>query len=98
MKISIGSKLKMARTKKGLKQVDVCKLLDMPASTLSNYERDEREPDLTTLSRLAELYETPIDYFLDINEAKKEMGAFSQNWESIYDNFSRDHATRYNRL
>lgn len=70
MNISIGSKLKMARTKKGLKQIEVCKLLDMPTSTLSNYERDEREPDLTTLARLAELYETPIDYLIDINESR----------------------------
>lgn len=49
---------------KGLKQNEVAKELGIFNTTLSNYEREARKPELTTLISLAELYEVSLDWLV----------------------------------
>lgn len=60
----LGSRLKKAREKKGFSQKDVAKWLGITGSSLSNYERGDRDPDTTILVRLADLYDVSADYLL----------------------------------
>lgn len=60
----LGNRLKRAREKKGYSQRDVAKWLGITSSSLSNYERGDRDPDTTILVRLADLYEVTTDYLL----------------------------------
>lgn len=46
---TLGSRLKEAREKKRLTQIDVSKKLGISNGTLSGYERDYRDPDTETL-------------------------------------------------
>lgn len=62
-------KLEYLRNSKGWSKVEVSKRLGMKASsTYSNWEYGNREPDLETLKRIADLYGVSIDYLLGRSE------------------------------
>ncbi|WP_103110665.1 helix-turn-helix domain-containing protein [Brevibacillus reuszeri] len=60
----LGERLKAAREKMGLKQNRVALSLGIHNSTLAKYESGEREVDLDTLNKLAEIYEVKVDYLI----------------------------------
>lgn len=62
--MSLGDRLRISREKKGWSQVYVSKILDITSQTISNYERNERDPDSSTLNKLAGLYDVSADYLL----------------------------------
>lgn len=64
-------KLKQARKNIGFTQKEVCKELDIPQSTLANYETGRTQPDLETLAKLADFYEVSIDWLLGTKGANK---------------------------
>ncbi len=53
--------LRGRRKDKGISQVEVADLLNVSQSTYSKYENGEIEPDISTLKKLAELFQTTID-------------------------------------
>jgi len=57
-------RLKHLRTIKGLSQKFVAEKIGVKNNTLSGYESGRREPDATTLAKIAELYEVSIDYIV----------------------------------
>lgn len=65
-------KLKNLRKQKKLNQIDVAKFLNVEQVTISRYESGQSEPDIETLIKLANLYETTLDDLLD-RELPKEL-------------------------
>ncbi|KAA6475122.1 helix-turn-helix domain-containing protein [Bacillus swezeyi] len=70
----LGIRLKEAREKKGLKQIEAAKKLGISNGTLSGYERDYRDPDTETLKKMAKLYDISIDELLG-NQVKDGFSA-----------------------
>lgn len=68
---SLGERLKEAREKRNLKQIQVMRHTGINNKTLSGYENNVSEPDLETLKTLAELYGVKIDYFVGKKEEDK---------------------------
>jgi transcriptional regulator with XRE-family HTH domain len=62
--VTLGQKLKELRESKGLTQTELEKILGIPNQSISNYERDFREPDYDTLKRFAKFFNVSIDYLL----------------------------------
>lgn len=62
--MSLGTRLKNEREKRNWSQITVAKKIGITNAVLSNYERDYRDPDTETLTRLANLYEVSTDYLL----------------------------------
>jgi transcriptional regulator with XRE-family HTH domain len=60
----LGKRLREAREKKGLKQLEASKKLGISNGTLSGYERNYRDPDTTILEKMAELYDVDTDWLL----------------------------------
>ncbi|OQM47503.1 transcriptional regulator [Anoxybacillus sp. UARK-01] len=60
----LGKRLKEARKKKKLTQIEAAKLLGISNGTLSGYERNYRDPDTKTLENIADLYGVSTDYLL----------------------------------
>lgn len=58
----LGERLRKARERKGLKQVQVHEKTGINNKTLSRYESGGSEPDVETLKTLAELYEVSLDW------------------------------------
>ncbi|CAM3735221.1 helix-turn-helix domain-containing protein [Mesobacillus zeae] len=63
--MTVGERLRRAREKKKLNQMDVAKLTNINNKSLSRYEKDLTEPSFDTLRLLADVYEVPMAYFFD---------------------------------
>lgn len=62
--IQIGTRIKRIRMDKQLSQKAVAKTLGIPYSTYSNYENNNREPNLETLKRIADVLGVSISYLI----------------------------------
>jgi len=62
--IQIGTRIKRIRMDKGLTQKEVASMLNIPYSTYSNYENNNREPNFGTIKQIAKILETSIDEIL----------------------------------
>lgn len=62
--MTIGARLKLIRNRKGITLKKLSEDIGVNYSTLSNYERDYRIPELKTLIKISEYYNLPIDYIV----------------------------------
>jgi transcriptional regulator with XRE-family HTH domain len=60
----IGKRLKLLREEMGLKQIDIAEMLGVSRTTYTQYETEKSEPDLATVAKLAEIYNTSVDFIL----------------------------------
>lgn len=58
------NKIKELRHEKGLSLRAMCAEINIPASTLSQYERGVREPNISMLIKLADFFNVSIDYLV----------------------------------
>jgi transcriptional regulator with XRE-family HTH domain len=56
--------LKELRISKGLSQTDVAREVDISRQAYNNYELGKRQADYETLLKLAELFETSVEYLI----------------------------------
>jgi transcriptional regulator with XRE-family HTH domain len=59
-----GKRIVELRKNKGLTQTELAKSLEISRSALSLYEIEKREPDISTLNKLAALFDVPVGYIL----------------------------------
>ena len=62
--MEIGKKITYLRKEKGLTQQQLAKKLNIGCSTVANYEKDYRTPDLDTLKSLCEFFNVSSDFFI----------------------------------
>lgn len=60
----INTKFRDYRIKNNLTQIEVAKILGFQQTLISKWEKNEREPNLDTLCKMADLYNTSIDNLL----------------------------------
>ena len=53
--VQIGNRIRKFRIERGLSQKEMAKLTGIPYSTYSNYENNNREPNLAQLSKIANI-------------------------------------------
>jgi transcriptional regulator with XRE-family HTH domain len=63
--MDIGKRLRKARERKKLSQMEVSNRTNINNKTLSRYEQGNSEPDFSTLKLLADLYQVPVSFFFD---------------------------------
>jgi len=63
--MSLGKKIKEFRVKKGLTQKQLADYLYVTPQALSRWENDDNEPNLSTLVKLADLFEVTVDCLLE---------------------------------
>lgn len=66
-------RLKELRIASGTTQKDVAESIGRTATVYSRYEREEREPDIQTLCKLANHFQVSIDYLVENNSNYKEV-------------------------
>lgn len=71
--MSLGERLKKERERKGWSQLYVAEKLGITNTVLSNYERNYRDPDTSTLAKLADLYDVDTDYLLGRSDKRRSM-------------------------
>jgi len=71
--MTIGERLKALRESAGISLKKLSQDIMVNYSTLSNYERDFRVPELKTLIKLSEYYNTPIDVIVGNEKVGKKI-------------------------
>jgi transcriptional regulator with XRE-family HTH domain len=61
---TFGERLRSLRNGRGLTQKECGKLFQLSESAIGMYERDQREPSLELVRRIADYFEVTIDYIL----------------------------------
>ena len=79
----IGNKLKELRTEKNWTQEDLAKKLDVTRQAISLWEKDERDPDLKTLIKIAKIFEITTDELLNVEDAFSEEFIYSDGVHHI---------------
>lgn len=77
--------LKYAREKKGLTQKEVAEGIGVAKSTYSLYESGNREPNVQTIKRIADLLNVSADDLLGINENMQTLAAHFEGDEFTED-------------
>ena len=62
----LGKKLKLARIEVGLTQSEVGKKMYCCNKVIQRIESGDREPKISELNRLAEIYRKPIAFFMSV--------------------------------
>ena len=58
--------IKKYRLAAGMKQIELCKILGITQGALSGWENGKYEPDIKSLSKMAELFHTTIDELMAV--------------------------------
>ena len=66
--MTLGQKIKKLRIEKGLTQRDLADQIHVTFQTVSKWENDENEPDVSTLRELAKLFGCSLDFLLSEEE------------------------------
>lgn len=66
-----GERLRQLRKEKGLTQADLAKLLGVSQQAIGNYESGVRQPDSGTMVKLADFFDTSVDYLLGRTDIRK---------------------------
>lgn len=72
------NKIKELRHEKGLSLRAMCTEINIPASTLSQYERGVREPKLKTWEKLANFFGVSVAYLIGESNIKKPYSKWSK--------------------
>lgn len=70
--MSFGDNLKKARLEKGLTQEELAKMIGVAKSTLTGYERGNREPDVLKIKKLAKILDIDANTLIGIEIISEE--------------------------
>ena len=76
--IQIGSRIKEFRKAKGITQKEMAKRLNIPYSTYSNYENNNREPNMAQIKAIAKELEIDIFELIDMSQYETHKKEFSE--------------------
>lgn len=61
-KFGYGQRMQLIRKRRGFTQQDIADRLTISVVSYARYEGEEREPNLETLLKIADIYDVSIDY------------------------------------
>lgn len=84
--MTFGNKVKTLREDMDLTQMQVAEMIPMNQSNYSKIERDQQEPDLQQLKRIAEIFGVSADYLLGItnDESLSKDALFARKIINLY--------------
>ena len=71
--LTTGERLRMARERKGLSQLDVYKLTKIGNKSLSRFENDSASPSPEVIKTLVKLYDVSSDFILGFSDEMDQM-------------------------
>ena len=67
----LSKRLKELRKRDGFSQIEFAKKFNISSGTIGNWETGAREPDATTLMKIAKFFNVTVDYLLNDGEEQK---------------------------
>ena len=87
-------RIKQLRQEKGLKQEELAKEFGIAQQTISNYEKGIREPDISTLKKMADFFDVSLDFLLGKTDIKTPIETLALSRSDGYENDLPDEAIR----
>ncbi len=86
--------LKKLRNKKGVSQQKLADTIEVSQQSINKYENHKIEPDIQTLIKLADYFETSVDYLIghtDIDHAIETVSSYDLNEDEAFliDNYRK---------
>lgn len=75
----LSNNLKYLRKKRNLSQQELSSDFDIPRTTLGDYERGKTEPNLATLIKISEYFDTPLDLLIKTKLSNNELEILNDN-------------------
>lgn len=69
--MTFGERLALARKEKGYTQEQLASLIGIAKSTLTGYEKGNREPDILKIKKIVDILDIDADYLLGIDFQEK---------------------------
>ncbi len=69
--VNYGANIQSLRAARNITQKNLAEILGISRAALAHYESNRREPDLTTLCKIADFFDISIDYILDRTQNEK---------------------------
>ncbi len=66
--MTFGERMAMLRKDRGLKQKELAAFLNVSVAVVPHYEKDDNEPDIDTLIKIAKFYSVSTDYLLGLSD------------------------------
>ena len=76
--MTLGNAIKLIRTARGTKQVELAKAMKTSPNYISLVEKDKREPSISFLTRLAKELSTPVSMFFMCQELEESPNATAE--------------------
>lgn len=77
-------RLEELRKQLGLSQNELAEKLNMTQQRISAYEKGKREPDINTITQLADFFGVSTDYLLGKSDIRKTDAEIKQEFEFAY--------------
>lgn len=83
--MNFGERLKELRTERGWNQLEIAEKLNVTPSTVSNWERGKKYPDINSISKLADLFDVSLDYLVGRSDRRRSTFIYSgsKRWDEI---------------
>lgn len=77
----ISSRLKLLRKESKKSQSDIASMLNVADSTYASWEQGTREPNISTLNKLSEIYNVTVDFLTGKSDYKNDS---ERNLRNLY--------------
>ena len=84
--MTFGNRLREARLHRGLTQEKLAKEIGVAKSTLTGYEKGNREPDISKIKRILEILDVDADYLLGV---WKEPANITNDFDLTFEKYNR---------
>lgn len=96
--IQIGSRIKEFRKAKGITQKEMAKRLNIPYSTYSNYENNNREPNMAQIKAIAKELKIDIFELIDMSQYETHKKEFSEIIDRELEQWQHDKEIGYSEI
>jgi len=76
----VNTMIKRLRLEKGINQEQLAEQLHVTRQAVSNWETGKTQPDIETLTQLAEFFHVSVEYLIYGKEPVKETGEMKRSW------------------
>ena len=76
----VHSTIKRLRLEKNMNQEQLAEELHVTRQAISNWENGKTQPDIETLTKIAELFGVSVEYLIYGKEIKTEEGVVKRSW------------------
>lgn len=76
----VNTMIKLLRTEKGMNQEQLAEKLQVTRQAVSNWETGKTQPDIETLTQIAELFDVSVEKLIYGKDYDKESGEIKRTW------------------